>query len=53
LEKEDSKLKEKLTKVLGISPVTAQVLINRGVRSEAEAELFLKSSLLISHHRIF
>jgi len=45
LEKENPKLREKLTKVLGISPITARVLINRGVENEAEAELFLKSGL--------
>ncbi len=45
LEKENPKLREKVTKTLGISPLTAQVLINRGVENEAEAELFIKSSL--------
>jgi single-stranded-DNA-specific exonuclease len=45
LEKENPKLREKITKTLGISPLTAQVLINRGVENEAEAELFIKSSL--------
>jgi single-stranded-DNA-specific exonuclease len=45
LEKENTKLREKLTKALGISPVTAQVLINRGIENETEAELFFKSSL--------
>lgn len=45
LEKENPKLREKLIKALGISHVTAQVLINRGIDSEAEAEFFLKSGL--------
>jgi len=45
LEKENPKLREKITKILGIFPLTAQVLINRGVENEAEAELFIKSSL--------
>jgi single-stranded-DNA-specific exonuclease len=45
IKKQNPKLKEKLVKTLGISPVTAQVLINRGVNDEAEAELFLKSTL--------
>lgn len=45
VEKENPKLREKITKTLGISSVTAQVLINRGVKSETEAELFLKSTL--------
>ncbi|HEY7534626.1 MAG TPA: single-stranded-DNA-specific exonuclease RecJ, partial [Thermodesulfobacteriota bacterium] len=45
IEKQNPKLKEKLIKALRISPVTAQVLINRGVNDEAEAELFLKSTL--------
>ncbi len=45
LEKENTKLKEKLAKTLGVSHVTAQVLINRGIENETEAELFFKSSL--------
>src|SRR5574341_1822116 len=45
VEKENPKLNEKLVKALGISPITAQVLINRGIKDEAEAELFLKSTL--------
>ncbi len=45
LEKENPKLKERLAKTLGISSLTAQVLINRGIKDETEAELFLKSSL--------
>lgn len=45
LEKENTKLKEKLVKSLGVSRVTAQVLINRGIENETEAELFFKSSL--------
>lgn len=45
LERENTKLREKLTKALEISPITAQVLINRGIENETEAELFFKSSL--------
>ncbi len=45
IEKQNPKLKEKLAKTLGISSVTAQVLINRGIYDEAQAELFLKSTL--------
>jgi single-stranded-DNA-specific exonuclease len=45
VEKENTKLREKLTKALEISPVTAQVLINRGIENETEAGLFFKSSL--------
>ncbi|HEX3036818.1 MAG TPA: single-stranded-DNA-specific exonuclease RecJ [Thermodesulfobacteriota bacterium] len=45
IEKENPKLRDKITKTLGVSAVTAQVLINRGVKSETEAELFLKSTL--------
>ncbi|HLE24747.1 MAG TPA: single-stranded-DNA-specific exonuclease RecJ [Thermodesulfobacteriota bacterium] len=45
IEKHNPKLKEKLVKALGISSITAQVLINRGIKDEAEAELFLKSTL--------
>lgn len=45
VEKENSKLKEKLSKALGISPISAQVLLSRGIEDEAEAESFLKSNL--------
>ncbi|HEX9665668.1 MAG TPA: single-stranded-DNA-specific exonuclease RecJ [Thermodesulfobacteriota bacterium] len=45
LEKQNPRLVEKLAKSLGIKPVTAQVLINRGIRNEVEAEQFLNSSL--------
>src|SRR5919109_803362 len=45
VEKENPKLREKLTKALGISSITAQVLVNRGIKDEAEADLFLKSGL--------
>ncbi|MCH8028591.1 MAG: single-stranded-DNA-specific exonuclease RecJ [Candidatus Dadabacteria bacterium] len=43
--KENPKLRDKLSKALGISPITSQVLINRGIENEAEAELYLKSTL--------
>ena len=45
IEKENPKLKEKISKSLELTPITAQVLINRGIKSEFEAEQFLKSSL--------
>jgi len=45
IEKGNPKLSEKISKKLGISPVTALVLINRGIKNEVEAEQFLKSSL--------
>jgi len=44
IEKQNLKLNDKLAKALGISSITAQVLINRGIKDEAEAELFLKST---------
>ena len=45
LVKQDPRLVEKLAKSLGINPVTARVLINRGIRNEVEGEQFLNSSL--------
>jgi single-stranded-DNA-specific exonuclease len=45
LAKQNPRLVEKLAKSLGINPVTAQVLINRGIRNEVEGEQFLNSSL--------
>ena len=45
IEKENPKLIEKICKSLDLTPITAQVLINRGIKSEFEAEQFLKSSL--------
>jgi single-stranded-DNA-specific exonuclease len=45
VEKENPKLKEKLSRALGISPISAQVLLNRGIKDEVEAETFLKSNL--------
>jgi len=45
IEKENPKLSEKISKKLGIAPLIAQVLINRGIKNEVEAEQFLKSSL--------
>ncbi len=38
-------LQKKISEKLSLSPVTAQVLINRGVNSEVEAESFINSSL--------
>lgn len=45
VKKENTRLRDKLSKSLCISPITAQLLINRGYESEQEAELFLKSTL--------
>ncbi len=45
IEKENPKLKEKLSRSLGISPISAQILISRGIKDETEAESFLKSGL--------
>ena len=45
LEKQNTKLSEKLSKSLNISPITAQILINRGIENETEANLFLNSTL--------
>ena len=45
VEKENTKLSEKLSKSLNISPITAQILINRGIENETEANLFLNSTL--------
>ncbi len=45
LEKENTKLTDKLSKSLDISPITAQILINRGIENETEANLFLNCTL--------
>jgi single-stranded-DNA-specific exonuclease len=45
VEKENPKLKEKLSRALGISSISVQVLLNRGIKDDAEAESFLKSNL--------
>jgi single-stranded-DNA-specific exonuclease len=45
IKKENQKLREKLSKKLRISPITAQILINRGIEKEAEANLFINSTL--------
>jgi single-stranded-DNA-specific exonuclease len=45
LEKENKKLRDKLSKSLNISPITAQILINRGIKNETEANLFLNCTL--------
>ncbi|MEZ4548808.1 MAG: DHH family phosphoesterase [Thermodesulfobacteriota bacterium] len=45
LKKENPKLREKLAKTLRVSPITAQLLINRGIENEAEASQFLSSTL--------
>lgn len=41
----DWEAKNRLTRELSISPITAQVLINRGIHSEEEANIFLYGSL--------
>ena len=45
IKKENPKLREKLSKTLQVYPITAQILINRGIENEAEASLFLNSTL--------
>lgn len=45
LEKENPKLSEKISKSLEISTITAQLLINRGIKTAEEAHQFLNSSL--------
>lgn len=45
LEKENPKLRNKLAESLKISPVTAQILLNRGIKNEAEANVYLNSTL--------
>ncbi|MEM7008988.1 MAG: single-stranded-DNA-specific exonuclease RecJ [Thermodesulfobacteriota bacterium] len=45
IEKEKSKLRDKLSKSLNVSPITSQILINRGIQNETEANLFLNCTL--------
>lgn len=45
ISKRNPELQKKISEKLSISPITAQVLINRGVTSEYEAEAFMNSSL--------
>lgn len=45
IEKENPKLRDKLAKSLEISPITAQILVNRGIENETEANLFLNCTL--------
>lgn len=45
IKKENPKLRDKISKSLGVSPLTAQILINRGIGNETEANLFLNSTL--------
>ena len=45
VEKESHNLREKISKNLDISPITAQVLINRGIKNDAEAQSFINPSL--------
>ncbi|HEX15900.1 MAG TPA: single-stranded-DNA-specific exonuclease RecJ, partial [Deltaproteobacteria bacterium] len=42
---EEDERAEELSKAMGLPPVFGQLLINRGVQSEAEAERFLYPSL--------
>ena len=41
----NSKLSSKISNQLNINPITAQVLINRGIKTELEAEAFLSPKL--------
>jgi len=43
--KQNPKLRKKISEKLNISPVTAQLLINRGIKDELEAEAFLNPRL--------
>lgn len=43
--KQNPKLSKKISEKLGISTITSQVLINRGIKSDIEAESFLNPSL--------
>ena len=43
--KREPELQKKISEKLSISPVTAQVLINRGINNEVEAEAFFAGSL--------
>ena len=41
----NDKLSSTISEGLNLSPITAQVLINRGIKSEIEAEAFLNPKL--------
>ena len=45
IKKENTKLRDKLSKSLNISPITAQILLNRGIENETEANIFLNCTL--------
>lgn len=45
IQKENPKLRDKLSKSLDISHITAQILLNRGIENETEANLFLNCTL--------
>ena len=45
IQKENPKLRQKLAKSLEISEITAQILINRGIETEDEANQFLNGTL--------
>lgn len=45
LAEQSPKIRDNLSKKLNISPITAQILINRGIKNEIEAESFLSPTL--------
>ena len=45
IRKDNPKLRDNLSQGLQISPLTAQLLVNRGIESEAEGEFFLNTTL--------
>lgn len=45
LAEQSPKIRDNLSKKLNISPITAQILINRGIKNEVEAESFLNPTL--------
>jgi single-stranded-DNA-specific exonuclease len=45
IEKESPKQRDKLSQSLGVSSVTAQILLNRGIKNEEEANVFFNSTL--------
>ncbi|MFA5369661.1 MAG: hypothetical protein WC300_02970 [Candidatus Omnitrophota bacterium] len=47
--RQDAILQKALTGCMRISPLVAQMLINRGIKTPREAELFLNPSLLNLH----
>ncbi len=45
IEKENPKQRDKLSQSLGVFSITAQILLNRGITNEEEANVFLNSTL--------